>query len=139
MQKIKITKITQTDKDKEGNQLTNKFGPYFRIGLQTEQHGTKWLSGFSKSKLDWQVGQEVDIEVTENGQYLNFSIPKKNDLLEDRVSNIEKTLSDFKKEMETKFVQLKADLVLETTGKFQTTKDYNKMNEDYGTIPEPDF
>lgn len=139
MQKIKITKISQTDKDKEGNQLTNKFGPYFRIGLQTEQHGTKWLSGFSKNKLDWAVGQEVDIEVTENGQYLNFSIPKKNDLLEDRVSKLEKEFMQYKKDMEVKFAEFKSNLTLDMTGKFSTTTDFKKA-QDTNYYPEnPDF
>lgn len=73
---VTITKIHRSDKSKDGKPFINKNGlAYTRLAIQTREHGQKWLSGFdSKMTADWQEGQEVDIEVTENGEYLNFKV-----------------------------------------------------------------
>lgn len=68
--------------------MTNKEGqpyldrqqrPYSRVSIQTEQHGKRWLSGFAYQDspfLGWRIGDEVEIEIEEKGQYLNFWLPK---------------------------------------------------------------
>ena len=43
--------------------------------------------------VDWKPGMEVKVKVEQNGDYLNFDIPSKNDLLEERLINVEKRLS----------------------------------------------
>ena len=52
----------------------SKTGRAFRgLDIQTAEHGDKWLSGFiGEGNEAWRVGQTVEIEVTENGKYLNY-------------------------------------------------------------------
>ena len=76
--RVKILKLYRNDKDKQGNPLKTKDGrPYTRIRMQTDQHGEALVSGFQNAQsAKWEVGQEVDVDVTQNGEYLNFSVPK---------------------------------------------------------------
>jgi len=63
---VTITKISR--KTREG-----KNGPYNTTGIQTNTHGTEWLGGFENQiNKEWKAGDVVDIEVTQNGQYLNY-------------------------------------------------------------------
>jgi len=73
-EKVTIERIHRSDKDKTGNLFTTKDGRnYTRIGIKTQEHGEKWLSGFGNSEnSNWNVGDKVEIIVEENGQYLNF-------------------------------------------------------------------
>lgn len=75
-EKITIARIASFTKDKEGNQLTTKQGkPYTRVLIDTTD-GRK-MSGFgNKTTSNWNEGMEVDVEVAESNGYLNFSVPK---------------------------------------------------------------
>lgn len=54
---------------------TNK--PFVSVGIKTDQHGEKWLSGFANTEnADWESGTVVDIDVEEKNNFLNFSTPK---------------------------------------------------------------
>lgn len=69
-------------------------GPWKKVGIQTKQHGDKWLGCFynkyNEAQLDaLKEGVTVDIKVTEDGQYLNFSMPTAVDLLTVRVARLE--------------------------------------------------
>lgn len=89
MEKVKITRIYRTDKDKNGNHLVSqKTGrPYSKCSIKCEQYGDKWIGGFSnQTNQSWKEGDEVEIEITQNGNYLNFKTPNKNDQL-DQVIN----------------------------------------------------
>lgn len=82
--KVTLTNIKKytTKKTQDGSVmplLDKNQRPFTRVAIQTQQHGAQWLSGFAYDKspiLAWVVGQEVEIETTQNGQYLNFSLPK---------------------------------------------------------------
>lgn len=73
-----ITNLKRFTQDKDGNPLKTKDGrPYTRLNIQVKSRGDKWISGFGNSRnQNWQSGEEVDIEIKENGQYLNFEMPK---------------------------------------------------------------
>lgn len=135
--KYKITKIYKKDGvSKSGN-------PWSKINIQTEEKGEEWLSGFAtNTSLAWQVGDEVDLEVTtreyEGKIYYDYKIIPDANNPEDRLAKLEKRMKEFELSMTQKFADLKADLVLETTGAFQTTKDYEKMNKDYPVKSEMD-
>lgn len=77
----KITKIRIDWANKDGQPYINKFQqPYARVAIQTVETEAKWLSGFAKSgdaALNWKVGDEVDIQIEEKGQYLNWKHPKR--------------------------------------------------------------
>ena len=104
MEKVKIVKIAHFDKDKNGNPLISQKGnPYSRCLIQDAWN--RKLSGFgNKITRGWKIGDEVELEITQNGQYWNWKFPpqvKKSDnwdiedlklrmkSLEDRVSAIE--------------------------------------------------
>lgn len=51
--------------------------PFTSLRITTQQHGDSQLSGFgNKDNEHWNVGMEVDIDVEQKGQYLNFSTAK---------------------------------------------------------------
>lgn len=77
--KVTITNIARKSTDKEGNQLKNKAGkPYTRLSIKTQEHGDKWLSGFSRQdNASWKEGDTVDITVEQKGEYLNFTMPER--------------------------------------------------------------
>lgn len=91
--KVKITRISVKDKDKEGKILTGKFGPYYRVGILTDRFGETWLSGFSSKPNPFFEGEEVDLLVEDNVKdgktYKNFKIPRKEDLMEIRIKKLE--------------------------------------------------
>jgi len=94
MEKVKLTKIYTTDKDKQGNPLKSKKGfPYTRMSIKCEQFGDQWLSGFqNEGNKGWKEGDEVEITKTENTKdgktYLNFEVPKKDDKVVEMLSEI---------------------------------------------------
>ena len=71
---ISVT-ITAVSRKEKVSTRTNK--PFTSLGLKTREHGEKWLSGFGNaSNAGWKVGDTVDIEVEQKGDFLNFSTPK---------------------------------------------------------------
>lgn len=51
---------------------------FVSVGIQTNQHGAKWLSGFANvDNANWDIGTETEIEVETKGEYLNFKMPQK--------------------------------------------------------------
>lgn len=90
---VKITRVSATDKRKDGSKLTGKFGDYWRVGIQVEQYGDEWINGFMSSNPTWQEGEEVTLDIGEeefNGQMQKkFRLPKKEDQLEERVKKLE--------------------------------------------------
>lgn len=68
---VTITQVSRKER-------TAKSGkPYTSLGLKTNEHGDKWLSGFgNKDNADWKAGDTVEIDVEQKGEYLNFSTPK---------------------------------------------------------------
>lgn len=82
---VKITKVSATDKKKDGSTIINKFGKTsWRVGIKTNEHGEKWINGFlSFNPTNWE-GTEQDVEIYEeeyNGEKkLAFRLPKKSDV-----------------------------------------------------------
>lgn len=69
---VTITRIA--DKEKISAR-TNK--PFTSRGIQCNEYGERWLSGFAgKDNAHWKVGDTVEIDIVEKGEYLNFSVPK---------------------------------------------------------------
>ena len=91
MEKVKLTRVFTTDKNKDGSPLMGRNGkPYTRLAIKCEEHGDKWLSGFQGSRnASWKEGDTVDIIVEQKGEYLNFRMPKKEDELEIRIKKLE--------------------------------------------------
>jgi len=99
VEKITISRISFFDKDKEGNQLKSKDGkPYTRCLIDTTD-GRK-VSGFrNATSAGWKVGDEVEVEVEQKGEYWNFKTVKKegggvNQEQIDRIEKMVKALYD---------------------------------------------
>lgn len=90
MKEYTITRIYKTDKDKNGNQLIGKNNkPYTRMSVQVSEHGEKWISGFeSQVNKGWKEGDKVEMIVKENGQYLNFEVPKPADKVDEKLEKV---------------------------------------------------
>lgn len=99
MQTYTITKIYRSFNDKEGKELKTKDGrPYERVAIKTIEMGDKYISGFGNpDNTNWKVGDTVELLVEQKGEYLNFSKPKENDLLNIRVTKLEKEVEELKK------------------------------------------
>lgn len=72
MEKQKITYVSRTQRTskKDGK-------PFTSISIKTDRHGDKFLSGFGNEKNErWIVGDEIEIEVVQKGEYWNFNMPK---------------------------------------------------------------
>lgn len=140
IRKVKITKIFQSNKDKEGNPLVGKFGPYYKIGIATEEYPTKYINGFGKTELSWKIGDEVEIDLEEKGEYLNFKLPKKEDVAIGKVEDLSKDMADLRKALKAlearyddKLFDLESKLMLELGGKAMTkaTLDKSEANTDF--------
>jgi hypothetical protein len=89
--KITLTRVFATDKNKDGTPLMSKLGkPYSKMSVKCVEHGDKWLSGFKgKENEFWKEGDQVDVIVKQNGDFLNYEVPKAEDKLAMRVSALE--------------------------------------------------
>lgn len=74
-----ITSIFRNDKDKNGAPLKTKIGkPYVRVNIKTDAHGDKYISGFGNAEnANWKIGDKINVLVEQRGEYLNFSMPRK--------------------------------------------------------------
>lgn len=92
--KLSINKIYRSYNDKNGKPLMTKDGrPYERVAIQTKEHGSSWLSGFGGGyNRNWKVGDVVEVEVEQDGQYLNFKRPDPIKKLKERVLALEQVV-----------------------------------------------
>ena len=92
--KLTLTQINRFDKDREGNPLKTKDGrPYTRLVIVTKEY-PKSLSGFdSQQTQNWKVGDEVEVEVEQKGEYLNFKVPNKQDFIGKNLEEINSRLT----------------------------------------------
>ncbi len=92
---MKLTKINLYDKDKNGKLYYSEKTKrnYTRMVIEVEEKPGKSLSGFlNEETKNWKVGDEVDIIITEKGEYLNFSLPKKDSVNGKALEVIQNTL-----------------------------------------------
>lgn len=89
--KVTLTRVFSTDKNKDGTPLMSKLGkPYSKMSIKCVEHGDKWLGGFkNRDNENWKEGDQVDIIVKQNGDFLNYEVPKAEDKLAMRVSALE--------------------------------------------------
>jgi len=101
MEKLTLVNVYRTTTNKEGEKLINRNGkPYERVSIKAEEKGDKWISGFgSRSNQNWAEGDVVEVNVVQNGEYLNFETPRSSvspqalDDLKVKIENIESRLS----------------------------------------------
>lgn len=103
IEKLTLTKISFMDQ-RDGKQLISKTGkPYTMVFIEAAD-GVKYsmyadhTMGAKKLEIaqSWKEGDVVEVNLTQNGQYLNFDIPSKQDYLETRISRLELDVRDLK-------------------------------------------
>lgn len=109
IQKLTVSKIAKFTTNKEGKPLMTKAGkPYTSVRIQALEHGEKWLSGFGGPWNDsWQEGTEVTVEVTQNGQYLNFSKVNTEAILLERINKLEQDFEKMREAMKPLYLEWK--------------------------------
>lgn len=92
--KLTITKLYINDKGKDGKPFMGKNGPYSKIAIKTTEYGPdKYVTGFVGAwNANWRVGDVVDCDIEENGDFLNMKRPDPLAELTKRVEEIEKFL-----------------------------------------------
>lgn len=82
MEKITLTFVGRYTTKKDGTPLVGKTGkPYTSLRIKCNEYGDSYLSGFDGAATrDWKEGDTVEIETEKKGEYLNFSVPKKEDI-----------------------------------------------------------
>ncbi len=88
--KLTLTSIQRYDKDKGGLPLkTRDNRPYTRLVIRVKEYGEKQLSGFDNPQTqNWKEGDEIEAEVEQKGEYLNFKLPKKEDKVAEALERI---------------------------------------------------
>ncbi len=99
--KTKLTKVYISDKKKDGTKLIDKNGKQYHkiaIKIADEQYRDEYLSGFlyddDDPRFQWKEGDEVTIVIERNGEYVNFKVPSRLDMIEERVSAIEARMDE---------------------------------------------
>lgn len=94
--KYHITKVSFTDKKKDGSQILNKWGKVsYRVGLKVKEYGDRWVNGFTPFPPDRWENTEQELVITEvfdeftQSQQLKFELPKKAPL---GISDADRTL-----------------------------------------------
>lgn len=108
MEKVTLTKVYKTDIDKKtGNKLSfisKKDGSavfFTRIAILTKEHGDTWITGMFVEENDprnsWKEGEKVIIDIEKKGDFVNFKLPGKMDILETRLNEIDSRLKKLEK------------------------------------------
>lgn len=106
---MKLTKIYISDKNKAGEPFISKRGlPFKKIGILTEGNSI-WAYGFifndDSPMLKWKEGDEVDIVIEQNGQYTNFRLPRKEDMILGRLDFLEQKVNRIASQLEKKEIK----------------------------------
>lgn len=104
LEKVNILKIYTSNEDKNKNPFKTKDGkPFWKVAIKTDKHGDIWHSCLAfrqdDSVMKLKEGDNVLIKTEKNGEYYNFSLPSKLDLLEERVSKLEQYIINQSKEI----------------------------------------
>ena len=89
-----IERVDFYEKDTKGNELRTKNGDrYYKARIITAKGKTIYVNVFSKEQKDLlKIGQEVELEETQNGQYTYYSFLKKKTGAWDKVMELEKRI-----------------------------------------------
>ena len=88
MQKVKVTKVVWKEN------TTGKGDWQWKVGILTEQVADRWYGAFEDKYNSTKLraiteGSEIEIVITQKGDFYNFKFPTKTDYLEARVNKIE--------------------------------------------------
>lgn len=131
MKELTVKSVISTDKKKTGEPLVGKFGPYWLIRIDTVEEG--YISMFAKESSNLKAGDKITGIVTEtesNGyKNKNFAFPKAEDISNERIDKLEKRILTLEQRLGTAVAEIKSNVVLDMTGKFQTDSDFAQSNK----------
>lgn len=102
IEKLTVTRISATDKKKDGSELIGKYGKFWRVGLQVKEYGDKWLNGFTSKEPTWVENDVIEVDIkTEMWQrddgteveQLKFRVPNKEDLKDAEIAELKAKLN----------------------------------------------
>jgi len=96
MEKLTVTKVFVSDKSKDGVEFKSKKGEKFwKVGVKFDKYGDDWFSCLVFKEDDpvkkLQEGDER-LFVIERGDYNNFKLPTRLDVLESRIEALERSV-----------------------------------------------
>ena len=98
MTKVKLDSVFINTTNKEGKPLISKNNdPYTMVVIKWEGKSASMYCDNKRNAQqiemakEWSQGQEIEVELEQSGQYLNFKLPSKTDL---RFTAIEKRLDN---------------------------------------------
>lgn len=143
---ICMTKERKTD---DGKTIPSK--PFYMCNLTCEEYKPRLYGMSFGAKADLEkikIGDKIELivfeEEYEGRNNLKFEFPTsksaneaKLKALEEKFIKLEKEVRDLQDLLKTGLAQIKSDLALELTGKFQTTEDYKKFTEPHTLTKHP--
>lgn len=93
MQNTIITKVFISDSGKDGKKFIAKNGkPYWKVGIKTDRTGDQWYSTIVFREDDpaklLKEGDERVLILEKNGEYFNFRVPTKIDILDSKLTEL---------------------------------------------------
>lgn len=98
MKKIKLETIFINDSRADGAPFIDKNGSPYKLAKITWEDGeaTMFLGKFGEKDeaviKNWKPGDEVEVVIERNGDFVNFKVPKKQDMVEARVEKLEEQM-----------------------------------------------
>ncbi len=133
METLKLTSVTRYTTKQDGTPLVTKLGkPYTSIRIKAEKYGDKFISGFGDQvNAAWAVGDEVEVEVEQKGEYLNFRMPKKEDKIDDKLEMILNKLVGISIALET----IKANTTVKKPSSYPQESNETSFDEPADDVP----
>jgi len=93
-----MTKVTLVKVSSQQRQSQKNGKQYESVGILTKEYGDKWINGFGNSRTkNWKKDDVVEIEITQNGEYLNFKTPSEHDEIMDALRTVYAEIIEIKK------------------------------------------
>ncbi len=109
IENLDVLRVFISDKKKDSTPITDFRGnPARKVSIKTTQYGERYMYSYPSSKQDdplFQIKERTQIQaiVWESNGFLNFKLPTKLDLLEQRVSDLEAAVFEVETEKNREF------------------------------------
>lgn len=91
--KILIEKLYRSAEKKDGTPYISKYNkPYEKVDVISGENRYSCFDYNGQTK-GWQIGQTIEVEIEENGQYKNIVLPKMGQVNPTQMNNIEARLT----------------------------------------------
>jgi hypothetical protein len=98
LEKVTISKVFISDKNKEGTPFKDKNGkPFWKVGIKTNEYGEDWFSTLcfrqDDRAMNLREGDTVNVVIEENNGFKNFKLPTKTDILEGKIEELNRRVT----------------------------------------------